>query len=472
MKTGAKRDGNVKVTRRPLKRMRSKGAVKDASTQWRRQHSKQSAMVTAHQPETKFRHDRSKAAQTMRPSSKQQRPKKENVDLSNCKSKTAALTQCTIGWRERYCIMRMNKAAKSKTLLVANVKVANVVVQAVPPGTDRLEFSHFQRVEMHDIVLPTGITTISFSRGIVGAYPSPTFRNITLPPTVKEVSFRCVKMELFNPTEWAAVPMETMGLHNNMLDSFVNVTFPPSVQYLDLSKNKLTAFVNTTLPVNLQSLRLSSNKFHTLDAIPLHDLPHLTRLIVSDNPLGTVDASTVLPSSLIDLDLSKCSLTRIDRAFRYPERLRKLDLSDNNMTSFVPDLLPISLSELKLAGNPLDDFVIRDRAMLKQLRQMKTLDATTTNVMCNSTAYRKVVVQGQVFACMLKAMAESTTMLNANGNMAGKEDSTLSTVTVVLVVACASSVVVLIGVVVMLRHQQNQRWLSPIADKEKGRERR
>ncbi|ETW08255.1 hypothetical protein, variant 2 [Aphanomyces invadans] len=299
MKTGAKRDGNVKVTRRPLKRMRSKGAVKDASTQWRRQHSKQSAMVTAHQPETKFRHDRSKAAQTMRPSSKQQRPKKENVDLSNCKSKTAALTQCTIGWRERYCIMRMNKgkcestrisnkdkhfnlstnkAAKSKTLLVANVKVANVVVQAVPPGTDRLEFSHFQRVEMHDIVLPTGITTISFSRGIVGAYPSPTFRNITLPPTVKEVSFRCVKMELFNPTEWAAVPMETMGLHNNMLDSFVNVTFPPSVQYLDLSKNKLTAFVNTTLPVNLQSLRLSSNKFHTLDAIPLHDLPHLTRL--------------------------------------------------------------------------------------------------------------------------------------------------------------------------------------------------
>ncbi|RHY30195.1 hypothetical protein DYB32_004550 [Aphanomyces invadans] len=195
--------------------------------------------------------------------------------------------------KDKHFNLSTNKAAKSKTLLVANVKVANVVVQAVPPGTDRL---------------------------------------------------------------------------------YVGV----------------------------------------LDALTL-----ACSSIVSDNPLGTVDASTVLPSSLIDLDLSKCSLTRIDRAFRYPERLRKLDLSDNNMTSFVPDLLPISLSELKLAGNPLDDFVIRDRAMLKQLRQMKTLDATTTNVMCNSTAYRKIVVQGQVFACMLKAMAESTTMLNANGNMAG-----------------------------------------------------
>ncbi|KAJ3275118.1 Leucine-rich repeat-containing protein 40 [Terramyces sp. JEL0728] len=101
----------------------------------------------------------------------------------------------------------------------------------------------------------------------------------------------------------------------------------PKLKYLDLSNNSITSFDMDTLSLpNLDELNLNNNR---ISKLPDLDLPQLSVLLVSDNVLAEINVPM----------LQKL------------QKLKNLDLGNNNIGMVPPELGLLNLTSLQLMGN-------------------------------------------------------------------------------------------------------------------------
>ncbi|KAG5872237.1 hypothetical protein JTB14_026479 [Gonioctena quinquepunctata] len=87
-------------------------------------------------------------------------------------------------------------------------------------------------------------------------------------------------------------------------------------------------------------LHLENNKLRTLEPFFLQSTG-LYKIIISQNPLSTIPDESLmgLERSLWELEISHCDLTTVpNRAIRYLQKLRLLDLTETTLTKYHPKI--------------------------------------------------------------------------------------------------------------------------------------
>jgi hypothetical protein len=116
----------------------------------------------------------------------------------------------------------------------------------------------------------------------------------------------------------------------------------------------------------LRSLRAQNNALASLEGI--ETLRALTLLRVDGNPLGTHQGTRLVGrcTALTRLDISRCGLTKLE-GFATLHRLSTLAAAGNRLRSLEPLAKCVSLTELDVADNRLDDDALRHLAPLRRL---------------------------------------------------------------------------------------------------------
>ncbi|ETW02548.1 serine/threonine protein kinase, variant 1 [Aphanomyces invadans] len=238
-----------------------------------------------------------------------------------------------------------------------------LTVHSLPP-THHLDFSNLKALVMENITIPEGVHTLRLANASLKGYPTNHFRNVTLAASMRRVALRHNLMTSFDPSDWARFPLVDLFLENNLLRSFVNATFPPTISTLNLRNNVLESFLNTTFPVALAVLRLEGNNLATVEALPVRHLTQLKRLELRSNPRITAltkASGDALPANLTSLDFTLCNIRHIDADFMLPPALTTLKLRNNKLSSILNLTLPATLQTLTLEGNVLTDARITQR---------------------------------------------------------------------------------------------------------------
>ncbi|XP_066601621.1 insulin-like growth factor-binding protein complex acid labile subunit [Prorops nasuta] len=184
--------------------------------------------------------------------------------------------------------------------------------------------------------------------------------------------------------------LEELNVSGNAL---VNIprSLPNSLTHLDLRRNAITAlrFSDTQGLYNLKCLILNDNDISEIEEGSLGQLPVLTELDLSDNPIKALAANALTgPSNLATLRMSGLSLLQWERQMQgdmtfplpSPERLVVLDVSRSPVLvgQFLADDATLSacksLRDLNLAGNNLTTLRSDLTYKLPQLQRLELAD--------------------------------------------------------------------------------------------------
>lgn len=138
--------------------------------------------------------------------------------------------------------------------------------------------------------------------------------------------------------------LEKLDLSRCGLELLTRVTFPSTLQCLYLNYNIVQAFVDTSLPANLQIFELEGNCVEHVSSLPTMP-PNLTILNLSANMLESVDDLEV-PSTVKELVLSHNRIASF-ASLRIPYGVRKLYLHCNKLQNRadLPRVLPTSIQK-------------------------------------------------------------------------------------------------------------------------------
>lgn len=202
------------------------------------------------------------------------------------------------------------------------------------------------------------------------------------------------------------VSMEFLVLSNNQLtDGSIEGALEgiPALKRLYLDRNLLES-VPTDLPVSLEQLRLDNNRLRVMSASAWARCPSLLVLSLSNNSLG--NGSDSLPNAV----LSPLS------------RLRTLNL-DHNQLTLVPLGLPLSLKELYLKGNLIEQF---RQGTFDGISELLVLDLSSNRLtnkgllkesLLNTTHLESLNLEGNRLKQVPRHLPSSLKTLNLEGNL-------------------------------------------------------
>ncbi|XP_068611669.1 wu:fc23c09 [Brachionichthys hirsutus] len=211
-----------------------------------------------------------------------------------------------------------------------------------------------------------------------------------------------IQLDLLN--EYAS--MEFLVLSNNRLtDGAIEGAFEgiPALKRLYLDRNRLIS-VPTDLPVSLEELRLDSNQLSVMSEAAWSRCPSLLVLSLSNNSLG--NGSDSLP----------------DGALSPLSSLRTLNL-DHNQIAVVPLGLPLSIKELYLKGNLIEQFPggvfkgISETLVLDLSRNRLSNKGLLLESLLNVTCLESLNLEGNVLKKVPGHLPHSLKTLNLEGNL-------------------------------------------------------
>ena len=129
----------------------------------------------------------------------------------------------------------------------------------------------------------------------------------------------------------AASPIDYVNLDRNQLTNVDAVAKLVGLKWLRLNDNKLSALPDLKGLVNLRRIYLRNNKFA---AVPetLKDLPALTDIDLSGNPVKEVPQWLAEKQGLKNLSFSRTQLTRLPENLEAWKKLQCLQLGDLNIS--------------------------------------------------------------------------------------------------------------------------------------------
>lgn len=202
------------------------------------------------------------------------------------------------------------------------------------------------------------------------------------------------------------VSMEFLVLSNNRLtNSATEGAFEriPALKRLYLDRNLLRS-VPTDLPHSLEELRLDNNQLSMMSEAVWVRCPKLRVLSLSNNSLG--NGSNPLPSAIFS-PLSK---------------LRTLNLDHNQLAS-IPLGLPLSIKELYLKGNFIEQF---HGGVFTGISQLMVLDLSAnrltnkgllSNPLLNATSLESLNLAGNKLKHVPRHLPRSLKTLNLESNL-------------------------------------------------------
>ncbi|XP_070710330.1 asporin [Pempheris klunzingeri] len=202
------------------------------------------------------------------------------------------------------------------------------------------------------------------------------------------------------------VSMEFLVLSNNQLkDGSIEGAFEgvPALKRLYLDKNLLES-VPTDLPVSLEELRLDNNPLRVMSEAAWARCPGLLVLSLSNSSLG--NRSDSLPNAVLS---PLC-------------KLRTLNLDHNQLTS-VPQGLPLTIKELYLKGNLIEQFSggafdgISELVVLDLSANRLTNKGLLTESLLNATHLESLNLEGNRLKQVPQHLPRSLKALNLEGNL-------------------------------------------------------
>lgn len=202
------------------------------------------------------------------------------------------------------------------------------------------------------------------------------------------------------------VSMEFLVLSNNRLtDGAIEGAFEgvPALKRLYLDRNLLES-VPTDLPVSLEELRLDNNQLNVMSEAAWARCPGLLVLSLSNNSLGNGS------ESLINAVLSPLC------------HLRTLNLDYNQLTS-VPLGLPLSIKELYVKGNLIEQFHggafngISELVLLDLSANRLTNKGLLRDSLLNATHLESLNLEGNRLKQVPQHLPLSLKTLNLEGNL-------------------------------------------------------
>ncbi|KAJ8931518.1 hypothetical protein NQ314_015556 [Rhamnusium bicolor] len=153
--------------------------------------------------------------------------------------------------------------------------------------------------------------------------------------------------------------LHTLKLDGNLLPVILEKTFvnQQQLKFLCLARNRLakitdTAFLNLT---SLIELDISFNKLNKIESFALtHIAESLQKLLISGNSFSLSLIKMILQTlyRVWHLDASQMKLRSIPERF-LPDRIKKLNISWNNITTISVQTFPRQLQELDMSHNQL-----------------------------------------------------------------------------------------------------------------------
>nr|XP_020455088.1 keratocan-like [Monopterus albus] len=215
------------------------------------------------------------------------------------------------------------------------------------------------------------------------------------------------------------VSMEFLVLSNNQLtDGAIEGAFEGvlALKRLYLDRNLLEG-VPTDLPVSLEELRLDNNQLNVISEVAWAQCPHLLVLSLSNNSLG--NGSDSLPNAVLSPLRNLCILNM-----------------DYNQLTSVPLGLPLSIKELYLKGNFIEQFHggvfngISGLVVLDLSANRLTDKGLATDSFLNVTHLESLNMEGNKLKQVPHHLPHSLKSLNLGGNFISSiKKATLRTLT-------------------------------------------
>ncbi|KAM4712362.1 keratocan [Anableps anableps] len=211
-----------------------------------------------------------------------------------------------------------------------------------------------------------------------------------------------IQLDLLN--EYSS--MQFLSLSNNWLtDEAIEGSFEgiPILKRLYLDRNLLQS-VPTDLPVSLEELRLDNNHLRMMSEAVWAQCPSLLVLNLSNNSLGN-GSESLPPGALSPL-----------------HNLRTLNLDYNQLAS-VPLELPLSIKELYLRGNHIEQF---SRGVFNGISGLLVLDLSANrfkskgllkDALLNATHLESLNLEGNKLKQVPQNLPYSLKTLNLEGNL-------------------------------------------------------
>lgn len=148
-----------------------------------------------------------------------------------------------------------------------------------------------------------------------------------------------------------------LELTNNSLTSIDGLQFPSKLSSLLVNQNMISGLRTTKSMENIRYLDLSSNRFRSFSSVDFNILSNLTKLLISDNPIGNQSEIGNYLRPLVNLDdirLNNLSIRSFDSSlFRFNPKLDEIELANNNITVFDSKSFAglYKLTQVNLGGN-------------------------------------------------------------------------------------------------------------------------
>ncbi|KAK9144272.1 hypothetical protein Sjap_004175 [Stephania japonica] len=189
-----------------------------------------------------------------------------------------------------------------------------------------------------------------------------------------------VPSSLFNLPFLETILLDENQLSGEMDDDEISPISSSPLYEINLNQNRLGGPIPPSLfkfP-NLQLLNLRSNSFHgVLD--PHVFVSNITSIDLSNNSMLSIDPIDIAinVSQLSNFYFSKCNLSKIPEFFKYQEKLKNLDLSNNHLEGKMPEWIWNVVENLDLSRNSLVEF--EDPLLDHSLSSMNTLFLSNNN---------------------------------------------------------------------------------------------
>ncbi|CAG9771877.1 unnamed protein product [Ceutorhynchus assimilis] len=171
--------------------------------------------------------------------------------------------------------------------------------------------------------------------------------------------------------------LHTLKLDGNLFPVILENTFvnQQQLRYLCLARNRIAKIPDTALKnlTNLVELDLGYNKLYKVESVAFtHVANSLQKLIISGNNFKLNVIKTIIETVLNvwDLSVANMKLETIPRNF-FPDNIKSLNLSWNNLTDISQEMFPRQLEILDLNNNKLKG--LNDSAVL-YLETLKTVN--------------------------------------------------------------------------------------------------